>query len=126
MQDEIDAHHRFAAELREFFTGRACELAGIDGYLAGDKQQPLAVHGVGGTGKSALMAEALRRAAQRQGGATVVARFVGATPGSSDGRTLLAGMCQELARAAGTGGDGETDVPSEYADMVSDFARRLG
>ncbi len=122
LDDEIRAHSQFAAERREFFTGRAGELARIADYLTGNRPAPLAVHGAGGTGKSAVMAEALDRAAGRPGGGTAVARFIGATVGSSDVRALLAGICQELARRAG---DAETEVPSDYAELIQDFARRL-
>ena len=121
VDQEVAAHRRFAGERRAYFTGRERELALIDDYLDGEQPRPLVVHGGGGTGKSAVMAEALRRAEQR-GRATVVTRFVGATPGSSDGRSLLASLCQELARATG---DTDTPVPGEYADLVADFARRL-
>jgi len=129
---EIGAHDRFAAERRRFFTGRAGELARIDDYLDGARRVPLAVHGAGGTGKSAIIAEALRRAAGRPGGATLVARFIGATPGSSDIRALLAGMCQQLARHAGEAPVHPRrhrrladEVPSDYASLIPDFARRL-
>jgi hypothetical protein len=121
LAQEVAAHQRFAVERRSFFTGRSAELARIQGYLEGDAPQPLAVFGGGGTGKSAVMAQALLQA-EKRGGATVVARFVGATPGSSDGRSLLTSMCQELARVTQ---DTETPVPTDYAELVRDFHHRL-
>ena len=122
LDDETDAHRGFAAKRCEFFTGRADELARIDDYLSAEEPRPLVVYGVGGTGKSAVMAEALGRADGHPAGVTVVARFIGATPGSSDVRKLLAGMCQELARQAR---DPENEVPADYSELVPDFARRL-
>lgn len=121
LDQEVAAHQRFAAERRTFFTGRSAELARIQGYLDGLAPQPLAVYGEGGTGKSAVIAQALLQAEKRDG-ATVVARFIGATPGSSDGRSLLTSMCQELARVTQ---DTETPVPTDYADLVRDFHHRL-
>jgi WD40 repeat protein len=122
LDEEIDAHRGFAAKRCEFFTGRADELARIDDYLAAEEPRPLVVYGAGGIGKSAVMAKALGPADGRPDGVTVVARFIGATPGSSDVRMLLAGMCQELARRAR---DPENEVPTDYAELVPDFARRL-
>ena len=123
LDEEGRAHHDFAEEHVEFFEGREDELAHIDAYLLGATSQPLVVHGGGGTGKSALMAEAVRRALEDHSQATIAYRFVGATPGSSDGRTLLRSLAEELARRAG---EPEADVPSDYAELVSDFSERLG
>ena len=116
------AHRDFAEDRIQFFTGRQDELARIDRYVDDDVPQPLAVTGGGGTGKSALIGEAVRRTLQRYPGALVVYRFIGATAGSSNGRTLLDGVCRELARRSG---QPEQDVPPGFADLIADFRRRL-
>lgn len=122
--EEIRAHRRFAEERAAHFTGRAGDLARIAEYLEAEDQQPLVVHGEGGCGKSALMAQALLSGGPpAPAGALVLGRFVGATPGSTDGRALLTSLCEELARAAG---DSATPVPHDYNELVADFARRLG
>lgn len=122
LEEEIRAHRRFAEERVAHFIGRADDLAEIARYLGDDVRQPLVVHGEGGCGKSALMAQVLRSAAAPAAGAALVlARFVGATPGSTDGRTLLTSLCEELGRASGD----TTAVPSDFNELVADFARRL-
>jgi len=116
------AHHDFAEDRIGSFVGRQDELARIDGYVDGDGPRPLVVTGGGGTGKSALIGEAVRRTLQRHPDAVVVYRFIGATPGSSDGRTLLDGICRELARRSG---QSEADVPPGFGDLIADFRTRL-
>ena len=116
------AHRDFADERIRFFVGRMKLLGGIGEYLAASDPYPLVIHGGGGTGKSALLAEALRKA-QDVPETQLVYRFIGATPGSADGRGLLAGICRELARRYGAD---ESEVPSDYQELSSDFRERLG
>ena len=118
------AHRDFAEERARIFVGREDSLAEIARYLDGADRRPLAVRGDGGSGKSALLAEALRRALRDHPGTAVVYRFIGATPESSAGRTLLRGLCIELARRGY--GAAETAVPAAYPDLVTDFRERLG
>ncbi len=121
LRHEVAAHRAFAETRREFFTGRTEELARIGRYLLDTGSLPLVVHGEGGTGKSALMAQAVREAEERAT-ATLLFRFVGATPGSSDGRSLLADLCQELASASG---EDPEQVATDYADLVKELQVRL-
>jgi NACHT domain- and WD repeat-containing protein len=52
-----------------------------------------------------------------------VYRFIGATPGSSDGRSLLHYLCRELSLRYGAD---EKDIPLDYRDLVPELARRMG
>ncbi len=122
LDDDGRAHRAFAEGRCRIFVGRTEELAAIAGHLDGEDARPLVVAGGGGTGKSALLAEALRRAQHDHPDAAVVYRFVGATAASSEGRALLQGLCQELARRAGAD---ETAVPSDYQELVADLRQRL-
>jgi NACHT domain- and WD repeat-containing protein len=117
------AHRDFAEERARVFVGREDSLAKIATYLADSDPSPLVISGEGGTGKSALLAEALRRAQHDHSGAEVVYRFIGATPSSSDGRGLLQELCRELARRR-YGAD-EAAVPTDYQELSSDFRARL-
>jgi hypothetical protein len=123
LDEEGREHRRFAEGRVQVFVGREEQLAAVDRYLRGDSARPLVVGSGGGTGKSAFLSEAVRRALTGGPEALFVYRFVGATPGSSDGRTLLDGVCRELARRSGAD---ETAVPSHYQELVKDFAERLG
>ncbi len=122
LDGEGRAHREFADERIRHFVGRSHILHVADDYLSGTQPFPLVLHGGGGTGKSAVLAEIVRRAQDRPG-AELVYRFIGATPGSSDGRGLLDGICRELARRYGTH---QADVPSDFQELSSDFKERLG
>ncbi|MFH1330145.1 MAG: AAA family ATPase [Actinomycetota bacterium] len=123
LDEEGEEHRRFVEERVQVFVGRQDQLAEVDRYLRGGSPRPLVVCGGGGTGKSAFLAEVVCRARTTDPDAPFVYRFIGATPGSSDGRSLLDGVCRELARRSG---QGDAAVPSDYQELVKDFAQRLG
>ena len=122
LDDEGRAHRVFAEERCRVFVGRTNELAAIAAHLRGHDARPLVIAGGGGTGKSALLAAALRRAQQDHAQAQIAYRFIGATAASSDGRSLLQGLCRELARRAGAD---DAEVPSDYHELITDFRERL-
>ena len=96
---EIEAHEEFGCERREHFMGREDVLEKIGNHLAGRDNRPLVVYGVAGSGKTAVMAEAAERLANERGsGTTILTRFIGATPASSEIRSLLGGLCRQMAR----------------------------
>ena len=94
---EEAAHRDFAEERRAGFIGRAEPLRRIREYLASGPDQPLAIVGPAGSGKSALMAQAIAECRGEAKGETqttdhhpqVLSRFIGVTPGSSDLIELL-------------------------------------
>lgn len=116
------AHHAFAEERLTYFVGRGKILDEIGAYLKGGDSHVLAVLGEGGTGKSALMAKATERAQKAHPKAQLVYRFIGATSGSSDGRSLLESLCKEISRCYGTT---ESDIPLDFRDLVPEFAKRM-
>ncbi|MGZ4924860.1 MAG: DUF4062 domain-containing protein, partial [Halobacteriota archaeon] len=122
LDQEKSAHERFGMERARFFTGRARIQQAIERYLTQPARAPLAVVGASGSGKSALMAHMAMRARQIRPDAQVVSRFIGVTPASSDGRLLLQSICQEIARASGRD---ESEVPTTYKELVTDFQERL-
>lgn len=121
MEREASEHERFRRERSKHFTGRALMLASIAEYISGSGPHPLAVWGEGGSGKSALAAYAIGRAEEDHPSSEVVYRFIGATPSSSDVRSLLEGLCRQINGVYG----GEEEVPSSYEDLVDDFPKRL-
>jgi NACHT domain- and WD repeat-containing protein len=120
---EGPAHRKFAEERLAFFVGRSGILQEISDYLADSGRRILAIAGVGGTGKSALMAKAVEQAQKTHPKAQIVYRFIGATPSSSDGRSLLHYLCRELSHRYGAD---EKDIPFDYRDLVPELARRMG
>jgi hypothetical protein len=121
-QEKAD-HEDFGRERARVFFGRETYLQRIAAYLAEKDRSPLALFGASGSGKSALMAQALGQARQNRPNARIAARFFGATPFSSDIRALLESLCREITRACG--GD-EASIPSEYKDLAAEFPKRLG
>ena len=97
------------------FQGRQDILSRIAHYVnSPEPARPLVISGPAGSGKSALMAKSAIEASKA--GRVVIQRFIGATPPSVDGRSLLQNLCKEL-------GDGEP--PLEYKDLAGEFANRL-
>jgi hypothetical protein len=111
---EREAHREFAEQRSRHFVGRAKLLKRIRSYVESPAGgEPLLVHGTSGSGKTALLAKAWLDAADKTG---VAARFIGATPGSSDLRSLLIDLCREL---------GIENPPQEMNELVSAFRDRL-
>jgi len=119
---EIREHLAFAEERRRFFVGREDILGEISDYIDGEATGPLAIVGEGGSGKSALMAEAARRIGQPATEEVFVVRFVGATPGSSEGRFLLEGLCREIALRYGAD---PGEIPTEYQELAPKLAEQM-
>jgi WD40 repeat protein len=95
---EEEAHRAFGEERCRGFIGRAELLERIAACLRGSDRAVLAVVGSSGSGKSAVMAEAVRRARETYGEDAVLARFIGATPDSANILSLLANLVAEIRR----------------------------
>jgi len=119
---EIADHKAFAEDRARSFTGRASIRETIRDYLARDDRHPLALWGDSGSGKSALMAQAIADCESRFANREIVSRFIGATPASSDGRSLLESLCRQITR---TYGSDEATIPTGYRELVKEFAERL-
>ena len=122
VEAEAKAHEDFGEERCRVFVGRDNQVGGIAKYLQATEAQSLSVIGEPGSGKSALMAKAFAQAKAVHSKAFAAVRFIGATPGSSDGRSLLGSLCRQITRAYG--GD-ESTVPTEYNDLAVEFGQRL-
>ncbi|MEK6287722.1 MAG: AAA family ATPase [Acidobacteriota bacterium] len=122
LAEEIAHHRDFGRELSKFFIGRSEELQSIADYIVGGGRHPLVIHGASGSGKSALLASAIERVQGSQPNFEVLARFIGATPVSVDGRALLEGLCREVSRRYG---EDEAAIPADYRSLVRQFASCL-
>jgi len=121
VEREIGAHSEFADDRARHFTGRTEILDRIGAYVDAPDGKPRVMFGTSGSGKSAVMARAAQLAEERHPGG-VVMRFIGATPDSANGRSLLDGLAREISRRYE--GD-ETTIPSDYKELVRDFPERL-
>ncbi|MFZ5448927.1 MAG: AAA family ATPase [Thermodesulfobacteriota bacterium] len=124
LETEIARHAEFARELAEpqYFTGRAKILTQLAGFLAASQQKPIAVIGASGSGKSTLMAYVAEQARHAYPAATVITRFIGATPDSANIRLLLESLCRQMA------GDDDSKTNERFVDyheLFVQFRRRL-
>jgi NACHT domain- and WD repeat-containing protein len=117
---EISAHDAFCEDRARGFIGRTDLLKAIADHVTGSDTHPLAVWGPSGSGKSALLAEAIRQA--QRAGYEPIHRFLGATPDSSNVRALLESLCHQISRRYG---EDEASIPSEYRELVQEFPKRL-
>jgi hypothetical protein len=118
---EVEAHNAFARERGRFFTGRIELLRRLSEHLKGPDGRPVLVQGESGSGKSAVLAVASDAAAGAEPNRIVIRRFIGATPSSSDGVSLLRSICSQLADIHGR----SREYPSTFNELVSTFQEEL-
>ncbi len=138
--DELEeqAHHHFGEERCRRFVGRREPLERIAAYLHQGSGEPLAVIGPSGSGKSALMARAVEAAGEERSKTQIIARYIGATPASSDLIQLLRNVVGEIRRRypapvatepqSGEGGKakpGDAEIPFEFNPLLNAFHEAL-
>lgn len=113
---ERGEHQRFGQERApaDSFVGRERHLQAIHAYLHNNSNQPLVIHGASGCGKTALMARAAHAVVPEL---KPVVRFVGVTPRSSDVRSLLASLCQELRQRHPL----ESPIPGDIRELTKEL-----
>jgi WD40 repeat protein len=128
LDQEIEAHKEFGKDRSRLFIGREENRNRIKSYLDDPNSKPMIVYGDSGSGKSALMAKAVedlnpnfyQKEELYDDG--VIVRFIGATPESSDIRSLVESLCQEITK---TYDADASSIPSEYNELINDFKERL-
>ena len=135
---EEQAHQDFGSERRAGFVGREDVLERIAQYLEKPDNKLLAVLSAAGSGKSALMAEAVARARTQHSGALIIERYLGTTPESSKTEVLLRNLLGVLNQAypppkppaedssiTGSGKSSEDPVPADFNALVKVFQEAL-
>jgi WD40 repeat protein len=118
LQRERNEHHAFAEQKRKVFVGRENNLAAIASYIASGRNYPLILHGRSGFGKSAVMANAIA-AAEESGVDPLIYRFIGASAKSSDLRSLLISLVEDLA------GHDILQQPGEFEQDANRFSDQI-
>lgn len=121
LQQEIKSHLDFAREHAEHFTGREDILTRIKDYLTSNTRQPLIIHGRSGSGKTAVLAKAALESATNHDNAIMITRFIGATPASTQIRSLLGDICRQIAETY----DDIRPISTNYQVLIQDFPQRL-
>ncbi|MFH1198528.1 MAG: AAA family ATPase [bacterium] len=96
---EIKLHAEFKEKLTEHFCGREEILDKIKSYLNSSERKVLSIIGDSGSGKSSVMAQAVKEWQIKNGNAVTVYRFIGTTSSSSNIISLLQSICGQVARA---------------------------
>ncbi len=97
---EVRFHEEFKNHLTRHFKGRTEILDKIDDYLGNkSEKRPMAMIGASGSGKSSVMAEAIKQfSARNEGNETlIVYRFLGTTSPSSTAISLLQSVSGQIA-----------------------------
>jgi len=125
--DELEeqAHQHFGEERCRRFVGRGEPLDRIAAYLRQGPDQPLAVIGPSGSGKSAVMARAVRAAGEEKSNAQIIARYIGATPASTDLIQLLRNMVAEVRRRYPAPVATDAEIPFEINPLLDAFHEAL-
>jgi WD40 repeat protein len=121
---EIEAHREFGRQRADHFVGRHDVLEKIRDYLVGGSNLLFVVHGVSGSGKTALMAQAAQAIAEQVTHSreiVTVSRSIGAAPGSSDVRSLLESVCRQVAQAYRD----DRPVPGDLTELIQDLPTRM-
>ncbi|MFZ2959468.1 MAG: AAA family ATPase [Candidatus Ozemobacteraceae bacterium] len=93
---EAVTHCRFAETSAAELVGRTEIISDVQAFLATEQGGVFVLSGPSGIGKSAIIAGAAAMAAREWPKATVVTRFIGITPSSSNVRSLLEGIIAEI------------------------------
>jgi DNA-binding SARP family transcriptional activator len=102
------------------FAGRNAELASVHRALAADRHGPVAIHGIGGVGKSALAIRAAHQLAERFPDGQLYVDLHGATTGQRPLQPLE--VLGRLLRALGTDA---AAVPADLEEAAATFRSRV-
>jgi Domain of unknown function (DUF4062) len=120
----IESRLRRTGENASVYVPRPEVEAGITAYVHGNAAVPLVVTGAPGSGKSAALAH-WARTHEAADGFFVLARFIGASPSSTNLHRLLANLTEELNQRFNLGETVPLD-PSELRKKWPDLLRRAG
>lgn len=131
------AHQQFGTDRSRVFAGRKALLGKIARYTSttlvgqgallenkGLPAKPLILMGVGGSGKSALLARAAQESVHlaKLSGFTVLQRYIGGVPGTESLMRMLAGLTADIASAYG---QPEPPIPDNTKALAEKFRAAL-
>jgi len=117
---ESAEHEAFARSRSGVYIGRPYYFERLDAH-ASSNEPPLAVLGESGSGKSALLANWVRRHRQDHPDELVLVHFIGASPASTDWAALVRRIIGELSRRLGL----QIEIPDKPDALRMAFANAL-
>ncbi|XP_072178165.1 NACHT domain- and WD repeat-containing protein 1-like [Diadema setosum] len=126
---EVLSHSTFCRERAETVIGQEEPLGTLLAHLGQEHgRKPYVIHGIGGSGKTSLIAKLFSMSLDRYQGTQEnrpkhVIRFIGITPQSSNIRDLLFSICEQISFCLDLD---EGDVPHDYKQLEVKFAELLG
>ncbi|XP_041349492.1 NACHT and WD repeat domain-containing protein 2-like [Gigantopelta aegis] len=123
--EEVVQHTLFCQEKCRAFQGRNDTLKRISYYLKDSKSDfPLILHGESGSGKTCIMAAAVRNTWRVLGTrGNIIIRFLGTTPDSSNIASLLTSVILQIRRIYGV--DIKSEMPMDVKDLFQLFQDTL-
>lgn len=121
---EILQHLHLCNNSIQSFCGRQSQLERIIGYLKSKSSLPLVIHGIGGSGKTCLLAKVASFSTTLFDMDTrpiVILRFLGTTPESSSVGPLLTSICQQICYNYALSWD---NIPDDHIPLMT-YARSL-
>ncbi|HYG59663.1 MAG TPA: AAA family ATPase [Symbiobacteriaceae bacterium] len=120
VEREAQEHTAFAHTRTRLFVGRDAQLNTLDQHVH-HTDRPVILTGESGVGKSALLAKWAERYHERHPEAFVVMHFVGATPYSTDWRSLVRRLLGECQQRFGI----QVEISDDSASLRQAFASTL-
>jgi hypothetical protein len=118
LAEEEDYHEAFIESRTRVYVGRKDIHSGLLNYVASEDLVPLVVSGASGSGKSAILGRLYNELQDGQDGLFLLAHFVGASPRSTDLRSVLRRFCLALRLRFGLT---RLEVPEEVEKLADAF-----
>ncbi|XP_041462777.1 NACHT and WD repeat domain-containing protein 2-like [Lytechinus variegatus] len=123
---EVMHHSSFCRDRAATVIGQEDNLERLMGYLSSETNKdnkPFVIHGLGGTGKTALIAKLFSMSIEKHKGDVRnrphhIVRFIGITPQSYDIRNLLYSICEQICHCLGID---DCLIPKDYKKLQNAF-----
>lgn len=120
---EIDEQLNFLESKIKTFIGRKNDKDFLHSYINNTVNKPLIVYGISGLGKSSLIAQFLNEL-NNDFKKSVIYRFVGATPQSSDTKSLLISLLNQLNKPINTELSID-EISSKFYEYIVSYDKKL-
>lgn len=103
-------HDEFAMDRAALVSGREDLIDAMDRFLDRATGRGMVVHGMGGMGKSTLVAKTAQMASSERHGMVVLQRYIGTTASATRGQSIVMSLIRQLSAATSVTADASTDM----------------